>query len=150
MVRWLCFASCSAFDFRLSLPLYARPRGKCIFNILRVYIVTSMDLRAFAFAFAFEPRLRNRLLPLPLLLETIERSALAFALSFSAGHVGAGRAGGGALQDGIGRDAVVGAGLPGERRVRWGSGHRHRKLQRFQHLRKGGRYAPLSVFGRRF
>ena len=114
MVRWLCFASCSAFDFRLSLPLYAWPRGKCIFNILRVYIMTSMDLRAFAFA--FEPRLRNRLLPLPLLLETIERSALAFALSFSAGHVGAGRAGGGALQDGIGRDAVVGAGLPGERR----------------------------------
>ena len=70
MARWVCFASCSAFDFRLSPQRYARPRGQCIFNILCVYIVTSMDLRAFAFAFAFEPRLRNRLLPLPLLCFT--------------------------------------------------------------------------------
>ena len=62
MVRWFCFAPCPAFDFCLSpfASLYARPRGTCTFNILRVYIATSMDLRTFALAFAFEPRLRNR------------------------------------------------------------------------------------------
>ena len=108
-----------------------------------------MDLRTFAFAFAFEPRLRNRLLPLPLLCFTeckiglLLSVALGPALCWEGAAVGMGPTG--MQQD---ADVVRDGQLVAQVRtwmVCYSCGHEQQEAQRVRIVWERGRTAPIFI-----